>query len=132
MTTREERLELRLQGEAAYTARSASTRLADRFSRQASVAFQKPQPGGSNEPRSASLSATSSTLAYTHRPSENGGLGDLFLLQQKREKAREQERQERQREQERLDRDRDNEPNLIPDSKKAPQVGTCFNETTVI
>ena len=35
-----------------------------------------------------------------------------------REQAREQERQERQREQERLDREE-----LVPDSKKAPQVG---------
>ncbi len=43
---------------------------------------------------------------------------DYLPSQEMREQAREQERQERQREQERLDREE-----LVPDSKKAPQVG---------
>ena len=72
-------------------------------------------PSAPAVPSATGLLATASVSA-AGPPLENG---ELKRLQQKRERA--QKMLEREREQERHDRDR-NQENLIPDSKKAPQV----------
>ena len=167
MSTREERLELRLQGDAAYTTRAPSvTATALRHhhfklygqSQQAGSAAALPQirrtrndqsaSNNNNDTRSLSVASTGSNRVP--RPTPPGGrspslqtpllrtsasaaqLGqqqqqqlqqqlsaaeEQRLLEERRERAREMERLDRQREQERIDREE-----LIPDSKKAPQV----------
>ncbi len=75
----------------------------------------------SAKPSSANLQATSANHAPTMRTRE-----ELLMLQEIREKAREQERLEREREQERMDRE-----DLVPDSKKAPQVRPAERQTTL-
>ncbi len=109
MSTREERLELRLQGAAAYIrSTAAASRSSLRQNHQPPQQQQQPQRQSLQRPL---RSATKSLTPLPHRNSE------LLLLQEKRERAREQERKEREKEKERLDREE-----LIPDSKKAPQV----------
>ncbi len=67
-----------------------------------------------------STAAETTPNVSNHRPLLPGPRTreELLKLQEIREKAREQERLEREREQDRLDREE-----LVPDSKKAPQVG---------
>lgn len=174
MSTREERLELRLQKEAAYS--RGVSRASRRFYSSAAaatdhnptkaltyaatalgVAGTGPQPRRAGEaatggfarfprpsvhsrpkslsPQPSSLESRRDTVtSYSSvNPPQLQRLSsvddeaivarnrELRLLQEKRERAREEERLERQKQQERLDRD-NLEANLIPDSKKAPQV----------
>ena len=60
---------------------------------------------------------------YNSGEEEQARRTEMRRIQEKRERARKQ--MERQREQEKLERDRVQD-NLIPDSKKAPQVGRNY------
>jgi hypothetical protein len=170
MSNREERLQLRLQGEAAYTlgarAKSAAASVPAvpiSASTSASASFRNRLVANVSSPAlSAALAAAvgaSAALPLHRSPSSRVSLdatsankalpltdgvelrqlakapstvsaqatgkalllenGELLALYARRERAREIERIEREKE--RLDRD--NDENLIPASKKAPQVG---------
>lgn len=117
MSTREERLELRLQGDAAYTTRPSSVSVT-------ASALKNHHFRLYGQGNISGLPSNNQSLKRSRDASVTSNLSKGVLMQERREMARQQERMERQREQERMDREE-----LIPDSKKAPQVGpTCHGE----
>jgi len=112
MCTREERLELRLAQESSFTRpRPALSDVGSGTAANARLPLVR-------QPKTSSVgSALAPSAAVAGTPGSPPDLRELLRLQECRERAREEERQERQRHQERVDRQE-----LIPDSKKAPQV----------
>lgn len=145
MSTREERLELRLKGQVHYErpqARGIASAVAH-IARAASMANRAtggdPATGVVKKRKSSRRRPNNlgGSLADSDGAADEGGdnseavaaasgnhvgplspRDELIRLQERRERARELERLERQLEQDRLDREE-----LVPDSKKAPQVG---------